>query len=535
MSEHEEVNEHEEEVSPLRQPAKKKVKKKAKAAKAAKDEEHDEKGDADDNVVPFAPKGSEQQPSVMVSRKLPPPGYRGTCDTGFAGYIQSDDLRVILDQVEARWKGGVYKLDFFKGGRPTGETREVEVPGEPLPLREDDEQYDPAPPIYPSVPPYPLPPAPPAYGYPPMHGYPSGDRWRPPASNAEDELREEVERLRKEREEEERRRERKELEERMEKRFAALQRDPMDGFMQLMRAQLEADQRRYERERAEERERREREERAREAREREERERRDQERREREARDREERERRDQERKEREAREERLAAEQRSFMQAMAKQNSPETIVALLSTLKTLAGPSSDPMEQVTRLLEVTQMVKETAGVAPSEDDGPQGLLGGLGRLAKGVGDYLESKSQEPPAAPAAVQPQQLDGGAPAPAPARPRVSTEQRIGRFVQLLKLANDAYKSEQSPEDTAKLILGYAKSLMDQGHEGVLDDVRELAHVAGMPPAQIVSMLTVLKTQITNQRQALAVDELAKAVNTPEGAAWVKATLEAVGEEL
>lgn len=539
---------HDDAPEPMR--SKKSKAKKAKKADDSPPPAGDDEGE--DRAVAFAPLDTEDAASVMVTRKLPPQGHRGPCDTGFAGYIASDDLRVILERIENTWKGGVYKLDFFKGGRPTGATREVEVSGEPLPLRPDDDDdlyvpppygapgYGPppfaGPPPY-GAPPYGPPPGP-TYGY-PAGVHPTGDRWRPPATSAEDELREELEKLKREREEEKARKERDEWARKLEERLKPQGPNPMDQYFQLMQQQAAEDRARRDRERAEERERRDREDRERRDREEREERRREEERKERAAQEERERQRREEERREREAREERFAQEQRQFMQSMAKQNSPENMLAILTAFKGLAAPPTDPLAQVTQLLEVTQMVRETAGVSGGDDDeGPKGVLGALAKLAGGVGAYFEAKSTtvQPQDAAGVQQPQQIpmaNGQQQAPRQQpQPKVSAEARIGRFVLLLKCATDAYKTGNDPEDAAKALVGYAISLRDQGYD-VTADLKELGQIADMPADQIAQMLVLLQAQITNQVHAAHVKELQGIVATPDGANWIKATLAALHE--
>lgn len=493
---------------------------------------------------------------TMCTRRFLPKGFIDDDNVYLGGpvWYESIDLEEVLDRLQTQAGGGKWRLEFFKDGISTG-VRDVEVMGEPLPLREPT-RYGGPPPMGPHGPGYPPPHQAPQYPAP----YPPGPIFVPPPTSREESLREELQRERREREAERRRIEEREREAKIEAKFSKIEelvakalevKTPIgpDPYLAEMRRRDDADRERRERderervardererrekverdekerlvrEKAEERERaerqrqEEREEKRREdertrAAEREEREerRRTDERKERLEREERDRLREDERRKEQQAREDRLAKEHKELMQTITSK------------------VDKDPLDQLIKLKKVESMLS-------GKDDEPEGLaaqvVGAVASVAEATSDLIRSRTAEKEpdervnVGDVGVQPQQIA--------ARDGDSEEARLGRFVVLLKFVTDAYKEKNEPAAAATALVGYARGLEDQGHAGALADLGQLAKWYETPAEQIVAGMALVQAQVTNQAQVAHIDDFRKLVASADGLRWVRAVMVQLG---
>lgn len=525
-------------------------------------------GDAIDQSPPHAPPGSTESLETEITRQFPPVGWKGAWtqkDNGHAAWFESHDVREIQDFVERTFGGGKYKLTFYKNKRPTG-TMDLPIAGDPLPLREEPEddgfERSWAPPGGFRSPHQGGGFVPPGAGFDPRQPHttydPYGSRgpWTPPVTRTEQDLEAKLEEANQKLQEiADREKENKVLSyvQRLEAKLEALTAakaqpavNPMDTYLQIMQRQADADRARMEREDAERRSKAEREEKERKDRLDAEERRYQREREERREREEKEDKRRDEERKERLAREERQAQEQREFMKASAAANNPEKLITMLATLQGLTKSEKDPVDQIIRLTEAQQAM----GLGPKDDDDDKEeslsskVVQGIAGLAEGAGKLMEARAnQQQPVvnagtfqAQAALPPQQLPP--PQPQPPRPPASEatkEQQKARLLLVLKTAIQQHRANNAPRDAAIAIVSTAQTFEAQGAKGAVAEVAQLAQFSELDAAEIQASLTMLKATLSNQAHAANLEQLIELLNKPEGVAWFRETLTAVGEFL
>lgn len=519
--------------------------------------------------------------SVRVTRVELPDGFRVDAEDvrlfrGEAGWCNSHDLKYIQEHIEGQWGGGLYKVEFFSGlgdrRVPIGRATTVTVPGDPKVLRE------------------PLPaPAPaktfvaPGGGFHPGGGFqPGGFQQQPhgfqqppfhqqphvgfqggffPPRGASDDrvtdLEEELARMRRERE-------RKEDEERLLKLIEAKipktpAIDPMQQYLQIMerqaaeeRSRREAEERRREAERKEEQAKRDAEERRRAEERKEERE--EQRHREEKA-ERERKEERDKEEARR--REDREREEKRMDREEARRREDEKARFDWMDRI--FSAKQRDPVDDLLRLTEAQQAIRDaTPGAKTDEPEGVvQQVVEGVTGLARGVGDYLSARAEEKTDA-VEEKRQPIDGGKlqgetvqpqaagalPGPArPAAPRAApaappppapTENQYGTFARMFEVAVLCKRNGLSPEQAAVELKTAVAIWTRDGNKHAAPALNELT-TGGLGAASQVEILTalgMLKMSLTNGRLQGVVAEVENTVKTPEGLAWLKAMLAALG---
>lgn len=497
---------------------------------------------------------------TKCTRRFLPRGFSDPDNVMLGGPIwyESVDLEFVLSRLAEEYGGGKWRLEFFQDSVSQG-TRDEDITGEPLPILDEPPPrrgqglawHDPRDPrvIDPRVPP------PNQQYHGPQTYIPPGPGFQgPPPTSREESLREELTRMRAERERERQRADEKEREAKIEAKFNRLEElvaraleaksgpNPMDTWAATMQRQAEIDREREERKerdriaredkereerkrseekerqerlRLEEREERRREEERREKKEREEREERlrAEERKERLEREDRDRIREEDRRREAQQREDRLAKEMREHLTAMTSKSPADTllpVIELIDRLRTGGGDDDEDKEQ---------------GMAEQ-------VVGAVTSLASGVGAVLQARNAPEEA------PQPTNIGRVNATPAAPQIeqknpdNEEAQLGRLVLLLKTVTDCYKGENEPEQATAALMGYAKSLEDQGHAGVTQELVALSQWAKVDKAAIVAGLTVAKANVTSQVQAGNIDGFIAVLNDAEGERWVRAVLTTLG---
>ncbi len=527
---------------------------------------------------PAGKKATSDVLQVRVTRIELPDGFMPHTEDvrlfkGEAGWVSSHDLKYIQEYVESKWGGGTYRIEFYEGHgnerRAIGQATTVSVPGDPLPLREpQQEQSRSLPPPPRSLPP--PPPAPPAGHWPwpgpgpqgpwpPQPTFPpfspgrgNGGGWVPPgAARRDDDVMEELEKLRKEKEEREREeRFMRVLEQRLPKEPPKPAVDPVAQFVQVLEQQAkldrerrETEERRREEERKEERARRDAEERRREEERKEERRLRDEERKERlDREDKERREKLEREEKEREREEKRREREEER------RRDEEKERRAWLD--KFVEMKQRDPIEDLLRVEELRERITSTGKPDEKEETITGQVVEGVSAAMSGLGDYLSAKAEEKrqhaePAPPQNIgrvnaQPTAPAGQIPArsaPPPTAPRPpaakpgSNETQFGTYAVIFAAAIEAYRANKPPELAAADVLQRAQHLHQNGNKYAQAAIRELGGLGEAGQADMIASIAMLKPMVTNERLVTVLEDGETILKTPEGAAWVKAALAAL----